>query len=242
MNRVEFCIPAKNEECIIEENVLRLISFLTKENPSYTWNISIVSNGSTDTTNSIIQKLQIDYPHQITPHILQESGKGRAIRTCFDMSDADILVFIDADLSTSLSNIPHLLQPLHDGSCDISIGSRYLNKSVHIRPLSRKIISRAYNTLCKFVLGSNVTDLQCGFKAFTRKTYNGLQDKLSEEGWFFDTEILMYAQYNQHTIYEVPIDYRENRYKIRTSRIKIKDIFTFLLKIYLFKIKRNNEA
>jgi hypothetical protein len=109
-------------------------------------------------------------------------------------SDADVLAYMDVDLSTDLSALGELLTPLLEGHGDIAIGSRLAPGAQVSRRLKRELISRSYNLLLEMLLGTAFSDAQCGFKAGRREVIQALLDDVEDEAWFFDTELLYLAQ------------------------------------------------
>src|SRR3972149_2759485 len=124
---------------------------------------------------------------------LDVKGRGRALRKAWLESDADIVAYMDVDLSTNLRFFPPLVQALLDGY-DVAIGSRLMSASRVTRTLKREVISRCYNLLVKALFFTSFSDAQCGFKALTRLAARKLIPLVKDESWFFDTEILILAE------------------------------------------------
>jgi putative flippase GtrA len=232
---VEICIPAKNEELILRSNVLRLISFLKEKNFNYSWQIIVIVNGSTDKSKDIIEKIEKENKDFLKIKNIKEGGKGRALKTYFSESIADILVFMDADLSASLDDLESLINPLVCENFDISMGSRLLSESKIDRSFLRRTYSVLYNIFSRFVLGHDFSDLQCGFKAFTKKVVKHILPMVKDDNWFFDTEFIVLSKHFGYKIKEIPIDWKENRYFRRKTTISIFAIFYFIKNTFLFK-------
>lgn len=141
---------------------------------------------------------------------LPKKGRGGAVKKVWWESKADILSYMDVDLSTDLKHFPSLIESLISGF-DIAIGSRLLPKSrVYDRPLKREVISRAYNILIQILFQTRVSDAQCGFKAVTKKVVKELLPYIENNGWFMDSELLIVAEKAGYKIYEEPITWRDN--------------------------------
>jgi hypothetical protein len=119
-------------------------------------------------------------------------GLGRALREAWIASQADILSYMDADLSSDLKAFPELVAKLSSGACDLATGSRLLRPELTTRSFKRELISRCYNRLIRLMF-PNITfsDAQCGFKAITREAAQALLPQVEDTNWFFDTELLI---------------------------------------------------
>jgi glycosyltransferase involved in cell wall biosynthesis len=206
---VEIVIPVHNEQRVLAASVRELHRYLASEF-SFAFRITIAENASTDATLEIAQALARDLAEVAVLH-LEEKGRGRALRAAWSRSDADVVAYMDVDLSTDLSALPALLLPLLQVRGDITIGSR-LAPGAHVsRGLRREVISRAYNLLLHVLLGVGFSDAQCGFKAARREVIDALLGDVENDSWFFDTELLYLAQRRKLSIREVPVRWVEDR-------------------------------
>jgi glycosyltransferase involved in cell wall biosynthesis len=206
--KVDAVIPVHNEEHVIEASVRRLYSHLTHEFP-FGARITIADSASTDATLAIAWQLALELPGIRVVH-LDEKGRGRALREGWYTSDADVLAYMDVDLSTDLNALLPLVAPLLSGHSDLAIGSRLMSGSRVERSLKRELISRAYNFLLRRSLGSHVSDAQCGFKAGRREAIRALLPAVENECWFFDSELIHLAEQAGLRIHEVPVDWTED--------------------------------
>jgi hypothetical protein len=78
------------------------------------------------------------------------------------------------------------------------------------RGVKRELISRAYNRILHTTLRARFTDAQCGFKAVRADVLPGLLEAVQDDAWFFDTELLIFAQRRGMRIHEVPVDWVED--------------------------------
>ena len=202
---VDVVIPVYNEERDLERSVTTLREFLQEYCP-YRWRIVVADNASVDRTLEVAQKLSSLYPEVDYIH-LDQKGRGRALRRAWLESDADIVSYMDVDLSTNLEAFPALIDGLVKGGHHIAIGSR-LKKGAQVeRQLRREIISRCYNLLIRAMFWNKFSDAQCGFKALTRKAVEDLVPMLKDQGWFFDSELLLRAEQKGYRIHEVPVEW-----------------------------------
>jgi glycosyltransferase involved in cell wall biosynthesis len=205
---LDIAIPVYNEERILDHNVRTLHAFVKSHVPFAT-RITIVDNASRDATRMIGAELAaaldgVRYVH------LPEKGRGRALRAAWTASDARVLAYMDVDLSTRLDSLTALIVPIIAGGSDISIGSRLAPGALVTRSLRREFISRGYNLLLRGVLRTRFGDAQCGFKAIRAEVARALLPAVRDEGWFFDTELLVVAQRAGLRIYEVPVEWVED--------------------------------
>jgi putative flippase GtrA len=114
---------------------------------------------------------------------------------------------MDVDLSTDLRGLLPLVAPLLSGHSDVAIGSRLARGAQVVRGPKRELISRSYNTILRATLRVGFTDAQCGFKAVTREAAALLLGQIRDDGWFFDTELLVLAGREGLRVHEVPVDW-----------------------------------
>lgn len=219
---VDIVIPVYNEENCLQKNVLILYAYLEGV-ADFSWNIIIADNASTDRTSQIATYLSSKYENIQYIH-LPVKGRGYSLRKAFLQGKADILCYMDVDLSTNL----HYLKPLIEGiACgfDISIGSRLMQGSRVKRRLHREIFSRIYNFLIKLLFFTSFSDAQCGFKALRNDVAKHLVPLVKNNNWFFDTELLLLAEYNKYRILEIPIEWIEDiKTKVHIGKYILEDL------------------
>jgi glycosyltransferase involved in cell wall biosynthesis len=200
---VDVVIPVYNEEADLERSVDALRRFLREGFP-YRWRIVVADNASVDGTLEIAKRLSSQYPEVTCLH-LDQKGRGRALRRAWLESDADIVSYMDVDLSTDLEAFRPLIDGLVKEGYHLAIGSR-LSKGAKVkRQLKREIISRCYNLLIRLMFRNRFSDAQCGFKALTRQAVLDLVPMVEDQGWFFDSELLLRAEQKGYQIFEVPV-------------------------------------
>lgn len=153
---VEVTIPAYNEDKILAQSVRRLHSYLTATVP-FRFAITIADNGSTDSTFAVAQQLSAGLAGVRAVH-LDRKGRGYALRQVWGTSRADVVAYMDADLSTGLDAFLPLVAPLLSGHSDLATGSRLACGSTVVRGLKREILSRGYNLLLRAFLSARVSD------------------------------------------------------------------------------------
>jgi glycosyltransferase involved in cell wall biosynthesis len=203
--RLDLVVPVYNEQATLERSVRTLHDALGElvDDP---WRITIADNASTDATAVIADELALELPGVRVIH-LAEKGRGRALKQAWLESDADVVAYLDEDLSTDLRALPPLVAPLLSGHSDVAIGTRLARNSRVVRGPKREFVSRSYNFLLRRVLGVGFSDAQCGFKAMRRDVAEQVLPHVHDTGWFFDTELLVIAERAGLRIHEVPVDW-----------------------------------
>ena len=141
---------------------------------------------------------------------LEQKGRGLALRTAWLASDADVVSYMDVDLSTNLTSFLPLVAPLLSGHSEVAIGTRLAHQAHVRRQVKREVLSRGYNLLVRAGFRAGFSDAQCGFKAMRADAARRLLPLVEDDGWFFDTELLLLAERNGMRIHEVPVDWIED--------------------------------
>ncbi|MEU5869443.1 glycosyltransferase [Nonomuraea sp. NPDC047529] len=206
---VEIVLPVHNEERALPGCVDVLHDHLKRHFP-FRWVITVVDNASTDRTPAVAAELAERYGGEVRVLRLERKGRGLALRTAWTRSQADVVAYMDVDLSTGLDALLPLTASLVNGHSDVAIGSRLARGARTLRGPRREIISRAYNALIRWTHGVGFSDAQCGFKAARTAVIRPLLEKVEDDGWFFDTELLLLAEHNGLRVQEIPVDWVED--------------------------------
>ena len=158
--QVDVVIPVFNEAHVVDDSVRRVHEYFSAHSP-YAWRIVIAENGSTDNTADVGRRICGELS-QVDMVAVGQPGRGRALRTAWSRSTADIVSYTDVDLSTELEAFPRLFHALIDEGYDVAVGSRLLEASRTTRGLKRQIISRGYNALLHIAFGVRFSDAQTG--------------------------------------------------------------------------------
>ena len=220
---LEIVIPVYNEVQQLEDSVRTLVAFLDGIKP-WAWHIVIADNASTDGTgdraNAIAHRLKC-----VSVVRLGQKGRGGALRTAWTKSQAEILTYMDVDLSTDLSAFGCLVKAVATGGFDLAVGSRLLPASEVRRGWKREFISFWYNRLIRAVFDSRFSDAQCGFKAISRTAARALLPQVESNGWFFDTELLVLAEKGGYRICDIPVRWTEDPdSRVRIVRTIVEDL------------------
>ena len=221
---LQVVIPVYNEEAVLEESVLKLRDFLGKNMPAYDWQIIVADNASTDRTLAIARRLSKKFNDVGFIH-LDKKGRGRALRKAWTHTKADIVSYMDVDLSTDLEAFPVMVEAVAFRGYDLATGSRLMSGSRTKRGLKREILSQGYRAIVRAVLRTRITDVQCGFKAAAGKAARELAPWIKDNNWFFDTELLIVGEKRGYRVFETPVTWDEDLH----SKVRIfKTIYDYL--------------
>ena len=213
---VDVVIPVLNEEAALGHSVETLHTFLGEHCP-YSWRIVVADNGSRDRTPQICAELKQRFPGPVDYVRLEQRGRGRALRAAWTKSSADVVCYMDVDLSTNLRALPPLLAALIHSDYDLATGSRLVHGAIVSRQWKRELISRVYNLLIRLMFWHRFRDAQCGFKGATRRAVDELLPQVKDQEWFFDTELLLKGERQGYRIFELPVEWIEDL----DTRVKI---------------------
>ena len=204
---VDIVVPVYNEERDLGPSIRKLHEFLRTF--PFSSVITIADNASRDGTLSLAKQLSAELPGVRVIH-LDQKGRGRALRKAWTESEAQVVTYMDVDLSTDLKALLPLVAPIVSGHSDLAIGSRLARGSRTKRGPKREFISRAYNLVLRLSLGAGFTDAQCGFKAIRASVAREVIPRVLDQAWFFDTELLILAQRAGLRVHEVPVDWTDD--------------------------------
>lgn len=205
--KISLVLPATNEARSLLKNVKKIEAMMRKLRCGY--EIIIAEDGSTDGTDKIAASLASRNKTIVHLHSDKRKGKGKAIKDAFKVANGDTLSFMDADLSADINYFPKLIEAIKNGA-DIAIGSRHLPESKVQRSFKRAFLSRGFNLLVQLMFNPGIKDLQCGFKGFRKKTLPVLLSA-KNNGFLWDTEVLLLAKKKRFKIVEVPIMWKEGK-------------------------------
>ena len=197
-------IPAHNEEKRLPQTLEQVFAFLKMQ--SYTAEILVVENGSSDRTYNVA--MEYSRTHASLRVMREEQpGKGRAVRRGMLEARGQYRFMCDADLSMSIDQLNHFLPPATQA--DIAIASREAKGAVRDHePLYRHLGGRLINLTVRLLILPGLNDTQCGFKCFSAAAAEKIFPRQTLSGWSFDIEVLYIARRLGLTIREVPIRWR----------------------------------
>jgi len=212
---LDVVLPVFNEARVLERSVRALHLFL-EDNVLHEWRIVIADNGSRDATYDIAQRLASELSNVAAIHV-PEAGRGRALTGAWLASEADVLAYMDIDLSTDLEAFPRLVNAVAEGRFDVAAGTRLGKASKTTRSLKREVLSRGYVLIIDVMFRTHLEDTQCGFKAIGRACARQLLPLTQDTGWFWDTELLLLAARGGWSVGFIPVRWVEDK----DSRVKV---------------------
>lgn len=200
-------IPAYNEEARLGASLQKVAAYVADARPEA--EIIVVDDGSKDRTAEVARETLAAHPSVDSSVIRYEEnrGKGFAVRTGFEAAKGSVALFSDADLSTPISELPKLVDPIFDDRYDVTFGSRALDRTligVH-QPWRREQGGKVFNLLVRTATGLPFWDTQCGFKAFRMDKFRPLLGKMTIDRFGFDVEFLYAAYHNDLRLKEIPV-------------------------------------
>lgn len=241
--KVNIIIPAYNEENRLGKTFESYVEYFlnkkeycintnTSKNTKYILKVILVSDGSTDNTIPLAEKVFVK--HNINSTIIEiqnNSGKGFAVKKGVLESDsADYYYLADADLSAKWDVLPKFLELIKNDKYDVVIGSRAVSESKVKTNAFKYIAGRISATLVNLSLNLDIKDTQCGYKLFSNKCLKAFELQ-TINSWGYDFEILYILEKMGLNILEKGITWNN----VSGSRVSIGDYFATL--ISLLKIK-----
>lgn len=218
--RLLITIPCYNEEIVLEKTIFSIVQYATEYLYEYDWKVLILDNNSNDTTVEIARKLQ-SHDKRIIIDQVNKPGRGMALRESWARhTDFDVYTYMDADLATDIKDFAFIISKVVEG-IDIVVGSRYIPYANVKRNFLRKVLSFTYNLLLRIVLKVKFKDAQCGFKAMSKKVVQDMIPRTLDNGWFWDTELMIISNHFGYSLLEVPVTWLETRDELRRSTVSV---------------------
>ena len=190
MVKVSVLIPAFNEEGVRFEVV-------------------VIDDGSSDGTDKVCRE---ELAEKIDVYQRQQNrGKGAAVRTGLNVATGEIVLIQDADLEYAPSEYPKLLAPILAGKADVVLGTRFAGSDVHRVVYFWHMVGNRFLTLLSNIMTDlNLTDMECGHKAFRTELLKRIH--LTENGFGFEPEVVAKLAKLKCRIYEVGVSYHGRTY------------------------------
>jgi len=141
---------------------------------------------------------------------LEHRGKGAAVRAGVEAAKGDPIIFLDSDLTIPVDIIDKFLRAIGDGA-DIAVASRYVPGSVVRRPWWRSLLGVVFRRCVHLLVPVDVSDTQCGGKAYTAEAAKDLFRRSRLEGFSFDAEVLFIARRSGYRVREIPFTLIQDR-------------------------------
>ena len=222
-------IPAYNEENRLPACLREIVTYFRDRGEAY--EVIVVDDGSHDETVNEVKRFQANAPSVRLIKLIENRGKGCAVRTGMLEAKGALCLFTDADGATPIRELERLERAIADGA-DIAIGSRTARdptRTVQVRSF-RKISGSIFNIAVRSLGVTGITDTQCGFKLFRAPVARALFSVLQCDGFSFDVELLFLGQRWKYRIVEVPVQWTEQAGSkvrvVRDGQRMIYDIWT----------------
>jgi len=161
---VSVLVPAKDEAANLPEFVRLCAEAM--DPAGFTFEVVIVNDGSRDDSGRVLGELERTYPFLRVVTHRRQRGIADALRSAGDVARGDVFVFYPADLQYLPEDIPRLVAPVLEGRADIVTGTKQ-------GKYEKAFVSGVYNTLCRWLFGVRVTDLN-SVKAYRREVMQGV--------------------------------------------------------------------
>jgi len=226
--KLSIVIPIYNERETLETLIAKVNAV------DYEKEIILIDDFSTDGTREILKNYENRENFQVHYHN-RNQGKGAALRTGFSNVTGDIIIIQDADLEYNPADYGTLIEPILDGRADVVYGSRFLGGPHRVLFFWHSVGNMVLTTFSNMLTNVNLTDMETGYKVFTKKVNDTLTFKCNRFG--FEPEFTAKVAKNNFRIYEVPISYNGRDYS-EGKKITWKDGVAAIW--YIFKFRFTN--
>ena len=225
MLKLSIVIPIYNERETLETLIAKVNAV------DYDKEILLIDDFSSDGTREVLKRYENKENFQVLYHD-HNQGKGAALRTGFSNVNGDIIIIQDADLEYNPADYGTLIEPILDGRADVVYGSRFLGGPHRVLFFWHSIGNMVLTTFSNMLTNINLTDMETGYKVFTKKVNDTLTFKCDRFG--FEPEFTAKVAKNNFRIYEVPISYNGREYS-EGKKITWKDGVAAIWYIIKFK-------
>ena len=225
MLKLSIVIPIYKERETLETLIAKVNSV------DYDKEILLIDDFSSDGTREVLKRYENKENFQVLYHD-HNQGKGAALRTGFSNVNGDIIIIQDADLEYNPADYGTLIEPILDGRADVVYGSRFLGGPHRVLFFWHSIGNMVLTTFSNMLTNINLTDMETGYKVFTKRVNDTLTFKCDRFG--FEPEFTAKVAKNNFRIYEVPISYNGRDYS-EGKKITWKDGVAAIWYIIKFK-------
>lgn len=228
--KLNILFPVLNEHLRLERGITTCVKYM-REHIHMDYELTIIDNGSDDDTPEIGRRMEELYD-EVKYVRIEERGVGIAFKTGVERTDADIVGYMDIDLSTDLRYLSRMLHMFKKyPELQYVNGSRFSPKSdTQGRKWYRKITSAGLVTILKLMFAMRSTDALCGFTFLRSDLAKELVAECSDDhGWFYTVELLLRAERMGASIYDMPVEWVED---YDTTVNVPKTIKNYIIQIY----------
>lgn len=199
---VSIVIPVYNAAKVLEDCIRQITVEISPCVKNY--EIIIAEDASRDGSTKLAKRLAKEDSHIVHLHSNSKQGRGKALTNAFKAARGSIVMYIDADLDISPKYIPLFIEYLKN-EYDIVFASKRHPEANTKSPTLRKVLSIAYNRFIRILFKSKVYCHQGGLKGFKKKSIVKILPYVKNNKWFWDTEVLVIAQWMGYKLKEIPV-------------------------------------
>ncbi len=210
IGRLSVVIPAFNEEARLPSALEDISAFLRSAGIDF--EIVVVDDGSTDNTRVLLGRLEAGNPQLRSIHLSRNRGKGAAVKAGVLAAVGSLVLFTDADQSTSIDQLSRLVAPMIEDGFHIAMGSRALAASriVVSQKWYRQLLGKGFGRITRLLLVRGFGDCQCGFKCFRADAARRIFMNVTSDSAIFDMEVMYLAAREAFTVAEVAVEWRHD--------------------------------
>lgn len=232
MKKLSIVIPVYNEKNTIGEILKKVEAVelpLAKE-------VILVDDGSTDGSREILKNLPAG-KYKIF-YLESNLGKGAALRFGFGQVSGDIIITQDADLEYDPEDYSKLIRPIMEGKADVVYGTRLAGSEARrVLYFWHYLANRCLTFLANMLSGLNLSDMETGYKVFSRAALETIRPRLSAARFGIEPEITMLVARSRLRIYEIGVTYAGRTYD-EGKKIDWRDGLAAVWHIIRFGIRR----
>lgn len=227
--KLSIIIPVFNEEKTIAQIVEKVLKFNSQSKE-----VIVVNDGSTDTTQKILNDKFLNKKDLVIINNEKNKGKGFAVREGINASTGDIILIQDADTEYDPSDFKILLDPINKGYADVVYGSRFIGSNPHrVMYFSNRIANSLLTFFSNLLTNLNLTDMETGYKVFKKELLNKFE--LKENDFSFEPELTIKLARTKCKFYEVGISYKGRTYE-EGKKIRSIDFFKAIIVMIKYKL------
>ncbi len=171
--------------------------------------VIVVDDASNDATPAIISGWM---QRVVGMRHVENQGKGTSVRDGLKLATGDVVVIQDADLEYDPRDWSAMLSPILEGTADVVFGSRFISAAPHrVLYFWHYFGNRLLTTVSNMFTNLNLTDMETGYKMFSRMVVDAIKEKLVSTRFGIEPEIT--ARIKSYRVYEVGISYHGRTYK-----------------------------
>ncbi|MCL4377870.1 MAG: glycosyltransferase family 2 protein [Actinobacteria bacterium] len=229
-------IACYNEEAILEKSISELEAAMSRT--KYKYELIFIDDCSQDNTRELIKRISSVNNHM--RYIFHEKNVGRGGTVCEGIrtSEGKIVGFLDIDLEVHARYIPSMVQAIEEG---YDISTAYRLTYLRFDSIMRDLSSKAYHSITRHFLKIPLNDTETGFKFFNREKILPVIEKTQDKRWFWDTEVMAFAYFNNLKINEIPCLFIRRKDKKSTVRLW-DDSIEYIRKVLQFKRKMKKDG